>query len=111
MVAMLLNEHPIVPNTLTFEPAVSETCMVHGYLRWSLVDCETARDEVFKELVINVLNRMRSTEQLQHEHDGPVDHGFRTRFEWAIGGGNYHIDDSVFLNGLSTFASRLQSMN
>eukprot|EP00593_Proboscia_inermis_P005780 CAMPEP_0171327026 /NCGR_PEP_ID=MMETSP0816-20121228/117820_1 /TAXON_ID=420281 /ORGANISM="Proboscia inermis, Strain CCAP1064/1" /LENGTH=583 /DNA_ID=CAMNT_0011826645 /DNA_START=88 /DNA_END=1840 /DNA_ORIENTATION=+ len=101
LVAMLSNENPIVPNTLSFDPPVPQTCMVHGYLTSSLVDCETSRDEVLKELGISVLSRMRSIET-----DEKVDHGFRTKFEWAIGDGNYHIDDEVFLNGWSAFANK-----
>mmetsp|Transcript_16331 Transcript_16331/g.19873 ORF Transcript_16331/g.19873 Transcript_16331/m.19873 type:complete len:181 (+) Transcript_16331:413-955(+) len=107
LVAMLSNENPIVPNTLSFDPPVPQTCMVHGYLTSSLVDCETARDEVLNELGISVLSRMRSIDT----DTDPVDHGFRTKFEWAIGDGNYHIDDEVFLNGWKAFANKLQSMD
>ena len=94
-----------ISQVLTFDPAVPQTNLVHGYL-WANVDtCHAILDEVESKHGIRVLIRVRpvSTEQAP----GAYHRGYRSYFEWTMGEANGQIPDDIFLRGWKEFAKAL----
>ena len=96
-----LSKDPEISNIVTFDPAMPETNMVHGYLRYSVEECNAALDQVESKLGIRVLVRVRPVEVTT---DPAYKYGYRSRFEWAIGESNGKIPNKTFLLGWRAFA-------
>lgn len=92
-----------IKSSVSFDPEVPQTNMVHGYLRASVQDCIDARDEVERRTGICVLNRVREVDQVEHAFEL----GYRAKFEWAIGDANGSLEDDIFLRGWRDFALEL----
>jgi len=92
-----------INSIVTFDPAVPETNMVHGYLRFPVDACNTALDAVESRCGIRVLRRVKAVP----ENVLAFQEGYRSCFEWSIGENNGRIPNETFFAGWSAFASLL----
>ena len=77
---------------VTFDPAIPETNMVHGFVRSSLDDCQEAVDAVCKQSGVKVLSRVRAIAKYEQEHSK-----YGCRFEWTMGDANSAVPEEVFV--------------
>lgn len=93
-VLKLLQSNSAISSIVTFDPAIPDTNMVHGYLNRPYDECIEALKMVEQSTGIRVLTRLRRCE-------------FGSRFEWVMGESNFMIADDAFLTGWDSFAQVL----
>lgn len=91
-----LTADPLVSQVLSFDPAIPEVNMVHGYIQGASVEtCTSVLERVEKQHGIRVLARVRPVLE-----DAPAFKlGYKASFEWTMGENNGNIPDDVFLLG------------
>jgi len=103
LVASLSSDETIT-SIVTFDPAVPETCMVHGYLVESPELCQQALDNVQDRCGIRVVRvRPVRTDAVAYQK------GFRSKFELVMGENNGKIPCETFLQGWSEFALEVKN--
>lgn len=93
-----------VSRIVSFDPAVPETNMVHGFLRYSQEECEKAIAVVEKRTSIRVLSRIIPI----HPAERAAEKGYGCRFELVMGDANFAISDDMFFLGWREFACALE---
>jgi len=101
----MLSNNERIRKCVSFDPAVPEVNMIHGYLCYSKEECMAALESVENQCGIKVLTRLRDVEK----SDPAYNDGYRCKFELSIGNWNGAIDDAVFLEGWEAFASALHT--
>ena len=94
-----LSADDAVSGLITFDPAIPETNMVHGFIRSPVDDCQKAVDTVCKQSGVNVLSRMRAI--AKDEKECPT---YGCRFEWTMGDANSAVPDEIFVEKWREFA-------
>ena len=97
-----LSSDDAVRAKVTFDPAIPETNMVHGFVRSSVDDCQEAVDAVCKQSGVKVLSRVRAIAKYEQEHST-----YGCRFEWTMGDANAAIDDNIFVQSWRELALTL----
>ena len=87
-----LSSDDAVRARVTFDPAIPETNMVHGFVRSSVDDCQEAVDAVCKQSGVKVLSRVRAIAKYEQEHSK-----YGCRFEWTMGDANSAVPDKIFV--------------
>ena len=87
-----LSSDDAVRAEVTFDPAIPETNMVHGFVRSPLDDCQEAVDAVCKQSGVKVLSRVRAITKDEEESTA-----FECRFEWTMGDANAAVPDESFV--------------
>ncbi|GAX27195.1 hypothetical protein FisN_13Lh253 [Fistulifera solaris] len=102
-VVQLLKEHPIVSQVIRFEPEEPQVNMVHGYLFYSVEECQTALDHAAAKVGMRAFHRIRNASVSPF----PVDLKYQSVFEWSMGEANAQIEDKDFVQAWEAFASKL----
>jgi len=93
-----------ISQIVSFDPALPETNMVHGYIRWHRPDeVHRALNAVELRTGILVLRRVNPVKPGTAAHSW----GFLSKFEWTIGEENGTIPVQVFLEGWKELAIEL----
>ena len=94
-----LSADDTVSALVTFDPAIPETNMVHGFIRSPVNHCQKAVDVVCKQSGVKVLSRMRAI--AKDEKECPT---YGCRFEWTMGDANSAVPDEIFVETWREFA-------
>jgi len=97
-----LSEEDNVGSLVTFDPAIPETNMVHGFVRASLEDCQKAVDVICNRSGVKLLSRVRAITKDEKEES---DYG--CRFEWTMGDANAAVPDETFVESWRELAQVL----
>jgi threonine aldolase len=93
-----------IRSCVSFDPALPQVNMIHGYLFKSKQKCMDAVYMVESQYGIRLLSRLKDIET----SDPAYRKGYRTKFEWTMGEANGAIDDDVFMRGWKEFATALE---
>lgn len=91
-----------------FDPPIPHTNMIHVYLKFTVAECEAARDHVMKYHDIQIFRRIRPVDG---ENTLLKQAGYDAYFEWTMGEANGILEDEVFVEGWLHFVKALQSQN
>ena len=103
IVATLSNDDG-VSEVVSFDPAVPQVNMVHGYLKHDADAINRALEEVQAETGIRVLRRVRPVDPALPAFQA----GFVSKFELSIGARNGSIHNDIFVDGWKALAKKLQ---
>ena len=88
-----------------FDPPFPHTNMIHVYLKFSVAECEAARDHVLDSHQIQVFRRIR---QVDYDNKLLKQAGYGAYIEWTMGEANGMLEDEVFVEGWLRFIEALQ---
>ena len=100
-----LSSDDAVRAKVTFDPAVPEANMVHGFVRSPLDVCQEAVEAVCKQSGVRVLSRVRAI-----TNDEKEAMAFGCRFEWTMGDANSMVPDEIFVEKWREIALMLDAM-
>jgi hypothetical protein len=87
-----------------FDPPTPHTNMIHVYLKFSVAECEAARDQVLDSHDIQVFRRIRQVDDNKLLKEA----GYGAYIEWTMGEANGILEDDVFVEGWIHFIKALQ---
>jgi hypothetical protein len=87
-----------------FEPTLPQVPMVHLYLRGTVDECNSVRDEILTETNVCLFHRLRPVD--------PSDvvakrYGYQSMLELSIGQSNGLVEDVVWISSWQDFSERL----